>query len=499
MPLPSLFGSSGVVRRTFERRPILAGALLMFALLAVVYTASIGIRASRGASITGDEPFYLLTTQSLIDDGDLDLTEQYERKSYREFFDHPDGLWRQSVPNDDGVLLSPHNPGLSVYVIPGFLIGGLRGAQVQLLLTAALTFALTYVLAARISGSPLWSWAATAAVGLSATAFIYSTEIYPEIPAACALVLALLVVTKQRSLGWGQALLLTLALSALVWFGVKYAVLAVPVTAVFLWRADNVGRAVLVGAGGASAAAFAGFHISVFGEITPYSVNSVYEGSGTGRVLDSHFTLYIDRVYRIWGVFIDRRFGLARWAPVLLLAIPGMLLLARRGLDGALIVSLVGLQLLVATFVAITMMGWWFPGRTMATVLPLFAIPMTLVLVQGGRAVRILFGALAAYSLLVTLLLARAGHLEQITAAVDPWEMPALPFEALAPLFPQYTSWGSETQALNATWLTIALLLLAGYAGWRVWEGPSKPTLPQWISRSDSPQKATPARTTPQA
>jgi hypothetical protein len=306
-------------------------------------------------------------------------------------------------------------------------------------------------------------------------------------------------VTEQRSLGWVQALLLTLALSALVWFGVKYAVLAVPVAAVFLWRGDNLGRAVIVGAGAASAAVFAGFHISVFGEITPYSVNSVYEGSGTGQVLDSHFTLSVDRLYRIWGVFIDRRFGLARWAPVLLLAIPGMFLLARRGLDGALIVSLVGLQLLVATFVAITMMGWWFPGRTMATVLPLFAIPMALLLAQGGRAVRILFGALAAYSLLVTLLLARAGHLEQVTVAVDPWEMPTLPFEALAPLFPQYTSWGPETQALNAAWLAMGLLLLVGYAGWRLWGGRSTPTLPQWTSQPGSSREATPVRTTPQA
>jgi hypothetical protein len=225
----------------------------------------------------------------------------------------------------------------------------------------------------------------------------------------------------------------------------------------------------------ASATAFAAFHLAVFGELTPYSVNTVYAGESTGQVVDSHFEPSADRVYRLWGIFIDRRFGLARWAPVLLLAVPGLLLLARRGIDGALVISLLVAQLLVATFVAITMMGWWFPGRTMATVLPLLAIPMALVLARGGLGMRVAFGGFAAYSVLVTLLLARAGHLEQVTIAVDPWEMPALPFKALGPLFPQYTSWSSTTQALNAAWLAIGAALLAIYTldvyrvrAWRV-------------------------------
>ena len=60
--------------------------------------ASIGLRATRGASITGDEPFYLLTTQSLLQDGDLDLRQQYASESYRSFFDHAEPLWRQADP-----------------------------------------------------------------------------------------------------------------------------------------------------------------------------------------------------------------------------------------------------------------------------------------------------------------------------------------------------------------------------------------------------------------
>ena len=132
-----------------------AAVVLLFAVLATCYLASIGLRASRGASITGDEPFYLVTTQSLLQDGDLDLRQQYASESYRSFFDHAEPLWRQADPLPDGRLLSPHQPGLSVLLIPGFALGGLLGAQIQMLLIAAATFALAYHLIARETGRRL--------------------------------------------------------------------------------------------------------------------------------------------------------------------------------------------------------------------------------------------------------------------------------------------------------------------------------------------------------
>ena len=124
-----------------------------------------------------------LTTQSLLTDGDFDLRNQYATKSYKSFFDHPNDLWYQSVlRQNDGRLLSPHNPGLSILLIPGFALGGLAGAQTQLLLLAAAAMSLSFLLATRLSGQPLLSWIVALGVGLTATAFIYSTEIYPEFP-----------------------------------------------------------------------------------------------------------------------------------------------------------------------------------------------------------------------------------------------------------------------------------------------------------------------------
>ena len=171
---------TGFISEWIKGRELPLSALALFLLLLAAYSFSADIRATRGASITEDEPYYLLTTQSLLADGDFDLRNQYAAKSYKSFFDHPNDLWLQSVPRqDDGRLLSPHNPGLSFLVIPGCALGGLAGTQIQLLVLAAATMALSFMLAARLSGRMMVSWIVALVVGLSATAFIYSTEIYP--------------------------------------------------------------------------------------------------------------------------------------------------------------------------------------------------------------------------------------------------------------------------------------------------------------------------------
>ena len=450
--------------RIIRGRELLLWAAALFLLLAAAYAFSVDIRASRGAAITGDEPFYLLTTQSLLADGDLDLRNQYEARSYRSFFDHADDLWYQSAPTPDGRLLSPHNPGLSALVIPGFALAGLRGVQVQLMLMAAATMALAFVLGDRLTGLRAICWWVALGVGLTATAFIYSTEIYPEFPAALALVVGLLIATRRNQPGWCDALYLAVALTALCWLGSKYVALALPVSAYFLLRANRTGRITLVTVGSLSAGLFIGFHLHVFGGLTPYGVNVVYAEWSTAEIFGGHLG-FSERYYRLWGLVIDRRFGIGRWAPLLLAAVPALLLLAAKSWERRLILALILVQALIAAFVAITMMGWWFPGRTMLTVLPLFVVPLALLAARAETFGKAFLVALGAYTLTITVGLAQAGHARLITIAVDPFDMTFAPFQAIAGLFPLYTWWTAETRQLTYVWWSL-WLLAAGVVMW---------------------------------
>ena len=447
-------------------RRVLLGAVALFLVLSLAYISSIGIRASRGSSIAGDEPFYLLTTQSLLQDRDLDLRNQYEARSYESFFDHPHGLWRQSVPAHDGRLLSPHNPGLSVVVIPGFALGGLVGAQVQLMLMAAGTMALAFLLAYRITARYGICWLAALAVGLTATALIYSTEVYPEFPAAMALVISLLLVTGRQRLTLRDAPMIVIALTAMCWLGVKYAPLAFIISAYALFRADTQFRAALLGLGGVSAALFWWSHVETFGSVTPYGVSTVFYNWSTAGILEQHLGLG-DRVYRLWGLFIDRRFGIGRWAPVLLVVIPGLVLLARSNGPHRLVLALIVTQMLIATFLAITMMGWWFAGRTLMTVLPLFVIPLALAASRSPTWCKGLMVALGVYSVSITAALAWAGHTGEVVIAVAPFDMGYPLFRGVAHLFPNYTSWTWETWGLTVCWLALAVASAAA-AAWPI-------------------------------
>ena len=115
-------------------------------------------------------------------------------------------------------------------------------------------------------------------------------------------------------------------------------------------------------------------------------------------------------------------------------------------------------QMLVATFCRVTMMGWWFPGRMLIVVLPLFAFVLTVRADPRCRGPRGSWRrSRAATRCSSRSLLVGRSRSGEVVLAVDPFAMSAWPFQALDGAFPQYTWWSKETIVLNAAWL-VALL-----------------------------------------
>ena len=112
--------AAGLVRDPRYQPRIAAGATLVVALVAA------WVLNSRLPA--GDEPHYLVITQSLIKDADLRIENNHRARDYAAYLDAPlapDFLRR----GRDGQIYSIHAPGLPVLVLPAFWLFGYRGAE----------------------------------------------------------------------------------------------------------------------------------------------------------------------------------------------------------------------------------------------------------------------------------------------------------------------------------------------------------------------------------
>jgi hypothetical protein len=264
-----------------------------------------------------------------------------------------------------------------------------EGVELFLAAIAALAVALAYRVALRVVPDP-WALGAAAVAGLSPPFVAYGSAVYPELSAGAALAgAALLALRLDQRPGWRSAFGCFALLGALPWLGTKFALPGL-VIGVFaartLWRGHR--RTLAVGAVELSlfsVALMIGINEALYGGPTPYSADVAGE-----TATDASFPAgYLERVYRLVALFIDREYGLLRWAPVFALVFTGVWWLWRsmrdrlaRAVPGVreievaagLCTAALGAQLIVA-FLAPTMFGFWFPPRHLLASLPL-AIPL---------------------------------------------------------------------------------------------------------------------------
>ncbi len=438
---------------------------LAMALVAVVAfaaaAAGIPSRASYGAQTTADEPHYLLSAISLAEDGDLDVRDEFARQAYRPF--HEIALEPQARPLADGRLVEPHDPLLPAVLALPAAAGGWVLAKLTLALAAAALAALVLWTAVRRLDLPVVPAAAVVGVfAASAPLAAYGSQVYPELPAALAVAVAIAALTGP--LRRGGLVALALAVVALPWLSVKYAPVAAVLAVlglVLLLRGGRRGAAAaLAGALAAAALVFVGAHQALYGGFTPYAAGSHFvdgELSVVGSDPD-----YLGRGRRLVGLLVDRDFGLAAWQPAWLLLVPAVAaLVARRPRGWAAIALPLATGWLVATFVALTMQGWWFPGRQVVVVLPA-AVLAVAWWARGGRRLAATL-ALGAVGLLAYAWVAVEGALGRIAWVVDLQDTANPVYRAWSAVLPDYLPVSDATWPLHWAW-TAALMAAAALA-----------------------------------
>ena len=214
-----------------------------------------GLTAWRLAPILpdGDEPHYLVITQSLLFDGDLQIENNHRQGDYLVYADRdlrPDYLKR----GQNGQIYSVHPPGVSALVLPAFAAGGYPGVVGFLVLLFGVASALTWRAAYQLTGDATSAWVGWAGVVLSAPAFFHSFTVYPDGPAALVVigVVSFLITTGPVTRARWQWLLAGAAIATLPWLHTRLALVAVVLLAVLAFRivvpGSTVGRAFRPGA-----------------------------------------------------------------------------------------------------------------------------------------------------------------------------------------------------------------------------------------------------------
>ena len=388
-----LWQSRLITARAIERWQLTTITLAIFAgTLAVA-----GLAASRLTSTalypSGDEPHYLVISQSLLRDGDLKIENNHRRGDYRAYYEGdlaPHYLTRGS----DQEIYSIHPIGISVLMAPAYYLGGYRGVVAALILIAAVAVTIAWRWTVAMLNAPGIATFAWAALALTAPYLLNTFTVYPEIAAALAVIFAFVwtLPGEEQRPGVGRWLAAGLAIAALPWLSTKYAPMSAAVLLVVLLRLSKNGPAsflrnskawAVIAIYAAALAGWFAFFYWIWGKALPMAPY----GSMTQT---SPWNLRSGGP----GLLFDQEYGLLALAPVYVLAATGLIRMWRS--DGPLRRQALEITFIFAALLAtVGAFGIWWggsaaPGRPIASGLPLLMLPIAVAFraAPAGSALR---------------------------------------------------------------------------------------------------------------
>jgi len=371
-PIAAIGRAIGADRPT--RAPWLAAAATLALVAATAWSAA-------PRSPGGDEPHYLIITQSLLEDGDIRIENNYRQHDYAPYFGgalEPHYL----VRGKNGQIYSVHAPGLPAIVLPGFALFGYRGAEATVMLLAALTGALIWRIGWHATRDPRAAWFAWGAVATATTFLVQGFTIYPDGPAMFAVAAGVLLLLRLGDAASPPGVVAlagaSIPLAALPWLHTRFVLIAAAFGVAIAVRlvAD---RTRPLGARLSRLAAFAAIPwASALGWFAFFSViyGTANPAAPYGNAADTHLKY---SPAGLVALLFDGQFGVLTYAPVLVASLVGWLRPVDRRSRRVGLETLAVMALYVPA--ATTYWMWWAgnpapPARFFAAMLPALALPL---------------------------------------------------------------------------------------------------------------------------
>lgn len=276
-----------------------------------------------------DEPHYLLIMESLVQDHDLDLKNDYDAADYADYY--PGTLPDRHVIISGASQLPIRDLGLPLLGAIPFALARRTGVLVLMCLVGAAIGWRGFRLLRALGSSRDAALIASLAVALLHPVFSYSTQIYPDLPAALVVVLvAELLARPPTALRLAATSLL---LGLIPWLTIRGWFAVVGLGVVVAWivlrplrsdrSATQLGRVVAAGLPfSALILTLSAVDFRLFGLFLP--------NAGYLLIRDAQPVLTYTPQLGIPGLFLDRTFGLLSHAPLYGLAFYGAVPLLRR-------------------------------------------------------------------------------------------------------------------------------------------------------------------------
>ena len=440
---PVFFSEGDLPDLRVRARSLLALAAFAF----LVYLLLIPTLLRTSSPPTGDQPFYLMDAISLVQDGDLDVSNNFANHDEDAFYSRaprPRGFTGQSAPYPlpPHLIVSParppsewysyHAPGLGILIVPAWIIGSWfqlwwPATVVFMCLLGSLVTVNIFLLAFQATGDDRVAWMVWAAMSFSAPLMCYSILIFTEVPAS----LLILYAFRRFSVGWGanrpwQLVLAGICVAYIPWLSWRCGTIAAALGAygaVQWWRFQRlaqtsgarraVSAAFLVVPLLLSALAIGGYGHFLTGKWLP---DIRYRAGGSIDVFHwpwhggRDLTLFVSGAM---ALLFDQQWGLLVHSPVYLLGLVGLLAMLRSGRNAEhrqlAWLAFLSVPYLVVISAFENWGGLWCPpGRYLIPLIPLFALPLarSLQVLINIRAYRVVFVILTllgySYMLLVS-------------------------------------------------------------------------------------------------
>jgi len=358
---PQAFTAPEILRR------LTPGQLSAKRLAWIVFLLSLGVYVIYASGLivpaqplTGDDPHYLLTTQSIVKDGDINVYNNYKDKDYAEFY--PGELALHAFPGKKGpeFLYSKHFIAQSALMIPTYALAKkmiqwnsnwsdnpetqrriiVFFARLPFCLISALLGLVFFHLVLDMTRRKDVSVLAWAVFNFTSPILFFSHLLYPAVSVALLAIFVFKYLILNNKTSFLNLFLSGAAIGLLPWFGVKFIVLAAllfGISAFVLlsvretrnfWKGAILFLTPIV----VSAAFYLLYFWSIYGNFSPILAYTGISHGSSPPIYPHKFIAFplVKVLIRSLGYFIDQKYGIFIYAPIYVLGGAGLFFFFRK-------------------------------------------------------------------------------------------------------------------------------------------------------------------------